>query len=157
MSDLRVPKHKVAVEVLFLGGTREPLELFLAETARSHAGPEELSDLLAGSDLFLPAIAPGPEKTCFLNRQSVVAIVVDDPGAGADPALAHTLPTAHEVELRLSDGQTLRGVVAYLRPPERSRIGDFLNEPEPVLRLRQAGRLLFVNKSVVTRVDILGS
>ena len=39
-----------------------------------------------------------------------------------------SIPTEHEVEVLLESGRTLRGLVSYLRPLERSRLVNALNE-----------------------------
>ena len=49
----------------------------------------------------------------------------------------------------------LRGLVSYLRPPDRSRLVEFLNEPEPFFRLLEGASLVLVNKRHVVRVTLL--
>jgi hypothetical protein len=66
-----------------------------------------------------------------------------------------SIPTEHEVEVLLQDGTTLRGLVSYLRPAERSRLVDYLNEPPPFFRMIDAGVLVLVNKRHAVRVTLL--
>src|SRR3954468_14425956 len=122
MSDeLRVPKHKVAVEVLLPGGAARQVMFFLAEFAGSHAGHERLSDLLNGAAEFVPALDLATDNMSFLGRRSIAVARV---GAEWEPPEDPALATEHPVEVALVDGSVLRGRVAFVMPPERSRLLD---------------------------------
>lgn len=151
MDELRVPKRRVAAEVLLPGGAARRITLFLAEAAPGHAGPERPSDVLNGGDRFLPAFDEDARAITFLSAAGLAVVRVDPAveQAGSD---AVTLPTEHEVEVLLESGATLRGLVSYLRPPERSRLQDFLNEPAPFFPLLEERAVALVNKRHVARV-----
>jgi hypothetical protein len=150
MSDeLRVPKQKVAVEVLLPGGAARQVQVFLAEFASTHVGPERLSDLLNGDSEFVPALDQELDTMTFLGRRSIaVARVLPE----WEPAEDATLATDHPVEIALADGTTLRGKVSFVLPPERSRLLDYLNDEPPFLRLQEAERVALVNKRHIARV-----
>jgi hypothetical protein len=156
MDDLRVPKTRVAAEVLLPGGGVRRIALFLAEAASRHTGPERPSDLLNGGDDFVPAFDEDAQSMSFLNRAALPAIRLEREleGEDADPL---ALRTEHDVEVLLADGTTLRGLVAYLRPPEHARLVDFLNEPEPFFRLVEERAITLVNKRHVARVALVKS
>jgi len=154
MEDLRVPKRRVPVQVLLPGGMKTPMVMFLSEVAADHTGPERPSDLLNGGDDFVPAFDEAGKVMTFLNRSAIAAIRLD-PAIDADVDEEVSIPTEHEVELLLQDGSTLRGLVSFLRPSERSRLIDFLNEAPPFFRLIDAGTLVLVNKRHVARVTLL--
>jgi len=154
MDDLKVPKHRVAVEVLLPGGAARRMALFLAEAAPDHAGPEVPLDLLNGRHDFVPAVDEEAGAMAFLHRAGVPVVrVARTLDADADDL---TLPTEHEVEVLLRDGSTLAGLVSYVRPPDRSRLVDVLNEPPPFFRLLQGEQVAYVNKSHVARVALRG-
>jgi hypothetical protein len=151
MEDLRVPKRRVAAEAILAGGGGRRITLFLAEAASHHTGPERPADLLNGGDDFVPAFDEEAGAMTFLNRTGVAAVRV--PGREAeDDGAELTLPTEHAVEVVLLSGAALRGLVSYLRPPDRSRLVDFLNEPEPFFRLIEDHAVVLVNKRHVARV-----
>ncbi len=151
MEDLRVPKRRVAAEALLPGGDARRITLFLAGAASHHAGPERASDVLNGRDEFVPAFDEDAGAMTFLNRAGLAAVRV--PGREVeDDGAELTLPTEHEVEVVLQGGATLRGLVSYLRPADRSRLVDFLNEPEPFFRLLEEHAVALVNKRHVVRV-----
>lgn len=154
MDDLRVPKRRIPVEVLLPGGRTCKMAMFLSEVAADHTGPERPSDLLNGGDDFVPAFDETGKAMTFLNRSTIAAVRLD-PALDADVEEDVSIPTEHEVELLLQDGTSLRGLVSYLRPSERSRLVDFLNEAPPFFRLIDAAVLVLVNKRHVVRVSLL--
>jgi len=156
MDELRVPKRRVAAEVLLPGGAGRRITLFLAEAAPGHAGPERPSDLLNGGDGFVPAFDEDARAITFLNVGGLAVVRVERE-LEQTAADALTLPTEHEVEVLLESGSTLRGLVSYLRPPERSRLVDFLNEPAPFFQLIEERAVALVNKRHVARVAPLKS
>ena len=156
MDELRVPKRRVAAEVLLPGGAGRRITLFLAEAAPAHAGPERPSDLLNGGDGFVPAFDEDARAITFLNVGGLAVVRVERE-LEQTAADALTLPTEHEVEVLLESGSTLRGLVSYLRPPERSRLVDFLNEPAPFFQLIEERAVALVNKRHVARVAPLKS
>lgn len=153
MEDLRVPKRRIPVEVLLPGGGIRPMALFLSEVAADHTGQERPSDLLNGGDDFVPAWDEAGQAMTFLNRSAISAVRLD-PALDTDVDEDVSIPTEHDVEFLLQDGTTLRGLASYLRPTERSRLVDFLNEPPPFFRLLDGAALLLVNKRHVVRVTL---
>lgn len=154
MQDLRVPKRRVAAEVVLPDAESRRIFLFLAEAASCHAGPERPSDLLNGGDDFVPALDEASGGMTFLNRAGIALVRVDRT-LEIDDADAVTLPTEHEVEVLLGSGAQLRGFVSYSRPVDHSRLIDFLNEPSPFFRLVEERAIALVNKRHVSRVALL--
>jgi hypothetical protein len=154
MDELRVPKHRVDADVLLPGGGARRIALFLAEAAPDHDGPERPLDLLNGSAEFIPAFDEGSGQMTFVNRSVVPALRV---AREAQPEELPTIPTEHEVELLLSDGTALRGLVSYLRPTPHARLVDFLNEPPPFFRLLEEDAVTLVNRRHVARVALTSS
>jgi hypothetical protein len=154
VEELRVPKRRVPVEVVLPGGTARRVILFLAEAAPGHEGPERPSDLLNGSGAFVPALDEASGGMTFLNRSSI-ALARVPADAEPEPGVGFTIPTEHEVAVRLLDGTELGGLVSYVLPPERSRLGDFLSEPAPFFRLLERGGVTLVGRAHVASVTIV--
>lgn len=152
MDELRVPKHRIAAQVLLPGGATRSISLFLAEAAQDHDGPERPLDLLNGRADFLPALDEATGLMTFLNRTAVSAVRV---ASEVEPEELPTIPTEHEVELLLSDGAVLRGIVSFVRPTPHARLVDVLNEPTPFLRIVEEDAVALVNKRHVARVALL--
>jgi hypothetical protein len=153
MSDLRVPKREVAVEVVLPGGEARQLSIYLAEGAASHPGPERPSDLLNGSAPFIPAREAASGAMTFLHRASIAVARVAAEEEPADDAF--TIPIEHEVEITLTDGSLLTGLVGYFAPEFHQRLVDFLNRPEPFLRLLERDRVALVGRAHVAQVTLL--
>ena len=151
MSDeLRVPKRRAQVEVLMPGGKALPVTVFLAEFASTHAGAERVSDLLnAAEGEFIASVDSTSDALTFLNRQNVAAARVSLEWEGEEELEG---AEAHEVEIALADGTLLKGRVRYLLPPERSRLNDYLNDPQPFVRLSHGDQVTLVNKRHIARV-----
>jgi len=145
--DLKVPKQRAEVEVLFPGGGVRQVVVFLAEFAEEHSGAERLSDLLNGPGEFLPAIDLQNDAVIFLGRQSIAAARVRPRWEPANPVAG----AEHEVEITLADGATLWGRINFVLPPER-RLLDYLNLAEPFLRLQEKDKVSLINKRHIARV-----
>jgi hypothetical protein len=155
VQDLRVPKRRVAVEVVLPGGAVRRVAVFLAEAAPSHGGPERLSDVLNGSEEFIPAFDEEAQRMTFLARRAIALVRVAHE-VEADEEDDLTIPTEHEVEITLADGGLLRGLVSYLRPGN-ARLVDFLNERAPFFRLLERDAATLVSRRHVARVALIGS
>jgi hypothetical protein len=151
VSELRVPKRRVEVEVAFTDGERRRLALFLAGSAAERAGPERVSDALCGDARFLPALDADGGDLHLLARAAISFVrlaAAEEPGDAEEL----TIPTEHALEVVLRDGARLAGTVSYVLPPERSRPIDFLNEAPAFFRLFTApGEVLLVNREQVSR------
>ncbi len=150
--ELRVPKRHVQVEVLIPGGGARQVTVFLAEFASTHSGPERLSDLLNAHDDFLPVLDVATGGTMFIGRHSIAAARV---APEWEPAEQTEEGDRHELEIVLTDGTQLRGAVAFVPPPGRSRLLDFLNEPQPFLRLAESEKVALIHKRHIARVTPL--
>jgi len=148
---LRIPKHRAEVEVTGAEGRARRFSLFLSECASGHGGPERVVDLLNGPREFLPAIDCETDSTTFLARSAILIARVAGPLWDVDEM---NLPLEHEVEVVLSDGKALTGLVSYVLPSESSRVVDYLNDPAPFLALVEGERVALVNKRHVLRVSL---
>ena len=152
--DLRVPKRRVPAEVVLPGGRTRRIAVFLSDAAADHSGPEVPGDLLNGREDFIPALDEEDGVMTFLNRHGLSVVRVGRETASGDDD-APTIPTEHEVEILLRDGTSLRGLVSYLRPPDRARLVDYLNESTPFLPLHEENALALVNKRHLSRVVLV--
>jgi hypothetical protein len=147
--ELKVPKRRAQVELLLPGGGSRQVLVFLAEFAGSHAGHERLSDLMNGPNEFLPAVDLTTDTMSFVGRAGIAAARV-----GREWESSYGLGDAeeHEVEITLAGGTTLRGIVQFELPPDRSRLLDYLNDVKPFVRLDEGEKVILVNKRHIARV-----
>lgn len=156
MDELRVPKQTAHVELALSHGQTRRVSLYLAEYASGHHGAERVSDLLNGAQEFLPALDADTSTVLLISRSSILRATVeasrelDDTEAGDD---AQVIPVA----VSLAEGSTVRGVVRFLRPAERARLVDYLNEPERFLRLldEESASAIFISKRMIVDVRVV--
>jgi len=154
LEELRVPKHRVKAQIVLPGGETREVLVFLAEATPERTGGERLSDLLNGGAKFLPAMDAATQGLLLINASSIAVARVD---AAHEPREEDqlTILTEYEVEVRLVDGQRLRGLITYVMPEGRSRLTDYFNEAQPFLRLVQDSQVALVNKLHVAYVETL--
>ncbi|MFY0522539.1 hypothetical protein ACN28I_04785 [Archangium gephyra] len=130
--------------------------MFLAEAAPGHTGGERLSDLLNNSgSLFIPAVDADTEAMTFVHCENLALARV---AAELEPNVVDqfTIPTEHEVEVTMMDGQKLRGLITYVLPEAHSRLTDYLNHSAPAFfPVLEGERVALVNKRHVAYVETL--
>jgi hypothetical protein len=149
MEPLKVPKRRVVIDVAFADGESRRVAVFLSELASAHGGQERVADLFNGAQEFIPAAEIEGAAMSFLARDAIAVVRSDEPLWDRDEV---NLPDEHEVEVLLGNGQSVRGLLSYVLPPERCRVVDYLNEEAPFFALLEDGRTALVNKRHVRRV-----
>lgn len=157
LESLSIPKRRVAAQFVLPGGASRDVAVFLAEAAPGHnlPGGERLSDLLNGSgSQFIPAVDADTDTMTFVRCENLALARVD---AKLEPNVVDqfTIPTEHEVEVRLVDGHRLRGLITYVRPDPHSRLTDYLNSTPPFFPVLEGEKVALVNKRHVAYVEIL--
>jgi hypothetical protein len=155
--EYRVPKREISAEALFVGHPLRIVHLFLGDRAQSHDGAESLSDLLNGPGDFLPAIEP-PRGLVLLHKEALMALSVaaeiEVHSSPAQQGEATKLGTRVSVSIFLLDGREIDGVVQFVMPQGKSRLVDFLNEPERFFAVRDGTRAHLVNKRCIVRISV---
>lgn len=118
--------------------------LFVHTQSRSHAGEEDPAELLNQQDPFLIVRRDDPEELRFYQRSAIVRAEYRDAAPQAD-----IQPFA--CRLYLMDGSVISGWVREALPPDRSRLIDYLNQPETrfVRVWTEDQQVCLVNKSYI--------
>ncbi len=120
-------------------------EIHLQMLARHHSGPETTTDFLSREEPFF-ALSLEHEQPVFVAKAQVLYLglpsqqVIDDP----DRAVA---AQRIELEIELSDGSRLEGIVMMELPPDRPRALDFLNSAASFFPLWTADAVRLVNRN----------
>jgi hypothetical protein len=144
VSELRVPVRRARVEV-HTELERRCAVIFLAP----ECSPE---DLLESDTPFFPAEERGAVR--LFARSSVVSVVVD-----AAEAPLHSLAAAgvsyerRSVAVHLRTGKMIAGVVMALSP--FTRMLDLANQPSRSLAVHALGRVHYIAKAYVERIEEL--
>lgn len=154
MERLKVPKLRTRVDFQMPTGEAATVAVYLSEFAHDHAGPERLSDLLNGGREFIPGHDLEHDRTVFISTRNVsVARMVLD--IETDPDEQYTLPREAEIRVLLRDGQEVTGLLTYIRPEDRARVIDYLNEAPPFFPIVEKDHVALVNKHHVARIELL--
>lgn len=143
---------KLPARVVTCDGGSLAVSFFLHPSLARAARPESLFDRLNDDrGEFLPCSLEG--EVCLLSRNWVLYVEVSESDAGALQARVPGV-SRHDVELDLSNGETLRGELVYgARSAGQARVSDYLNlEPDPFLLLEIGERVLYVNRQALTMV-----
>jgi hypothetical protein len=158
MSEFKVPKRQLRVEILIAGMTPVQLHLFQAEHALSHNGFERPSDLLNRGLPFFPAL--GLDGAAHvLRRDAVLRMTVgrsaeigaDDPADDGpeSPGLVRI-----DLEVTFDTGIGARGRVVFVQPENRRRLVDYLNDCPQFFALRDQDKVHIVNKARISRFSL---
>lgn len=146
---MRLPKNRVPVEIS-VGGDIVNGEVFLAEYALDHAGPERVSDLLGGPDDFFPVIG-SDERVRIVARQAIRWARVPRGGIAAEEEPPPDA-TSIAVRVKLDDGRELAGTFLFLAPPGRTRLQDYLNDSGRFLPLFTEQSVVLIARAHLTSV-----
>lgn len=142
LAGLVLPRNRVAVEIS-AGNATIVGELFLADYASEHAGPERVGDRLNGNDEFFPVLG-SDERIRVVSRRNIRWVAIP-PHAHGEVEIPGE-PTETAATLTLVDGSTLAGTLRYVAPASRSRVQDYLNDGPRFVPLHQEARILLVNR-----------
>ena len=121
--------------------------LYLGETAESHFGPERPSDLLNGSNPFIPATDDDGTFTLLQRDAISVCTITADAEAGATPPAAGAESAiSYAIRVRLSGGRQLAGELRFVRPEGQQRLQDGLNDAAPFFAVWEGDRVHLVSR-----------
>jgi hypothetical protein len=126
LSEFRVEKSRASATLTLSNGNVVHGCFFLSGTARTHAGPEGVRDVLNGDSGFFPFEGgrAGESKTILYNRDHLVLVELHDKGEprrvpGYDVAIEKS------VTMLMSNGMRLKGAVRVFLPHGSDRLSDF--------------------------------
>lgn len=127
--------------------------LFVHTQSRHHAGEQDPSELLNEPEPFLIVQRDDPDELRFYQRSAIVRAEYQP----SDPPTPVDTPVC-PCRLYLMDGSVISGEVREALPPDRSRLIDYLNQPDTrFLRLwLEDDQVCLVNKSYIIHATDLG-
>ncbi len=120
-------------------------EIHLQMLARLHSGPETPSDFLNRDEPFF-VLSLEDEQPVFVSKAQVLYLKLPPQPAIEDPDRA-VAARRIELEVELSDGTLLEGIVMMELPPDRLRALDFLNAAPPFFPLWTTDAVRVVNRN----------
>lgn len=120
-------------------------EIHLQMLARLHSGPETPTDFLNRDDQFF-VLSLEDEQPVFVAKAQVLYLKLPPQPAIEDPDRA-VAARRIELEVELSDGTLLEGIVMMELPPDRLRALDFLNSAAPFFPLWTVDAVRVINRN----------
>lgn len=146
---LRVPKNLRPVVLWVHPEGRVVGSLFVHRQSVHHPGEETPLEVLNRDAPFVVVRRDDPEETRFYNRASIIRLELEEVSR---PPLETVRPLV--CILHMMDGSVLEGTVMKSMPPDRARLFDLLNQPEPFVKLYlQDQRAILINKAYVMYVE----
>jgi hypothetical protein len=151
MSEYHIEKNRSPVVVRTRSGEIFSGDIFLQLYGRHDGGGERPIDLLNSAEHFFP-VRSNTGEIVILAKDQVVSVAWEDP-SGTDENPLQTITKRVDVEVGLTDGETISATVLLEVPEDHPRLLDFLNlGKQRFMSLETTGGRLFVNRSMVERV-----
>jgi hypothetical protein len=128
-------------------------DVHLQPLAERHSGPETAVDLLNRPEAFFAVTLEG-EQPLFLAKSQVLYLKLAADQATEDPDRVSAARRI-ELEVELSDGSLLEGLVMFELPPDRPRVLDFLNLAPAFFAFSSEDGVRIINREHVRAVSPL--
>lgn len=139
---------------IYLTGHRQIAgDIYLLLAAETHNGPESPLDLMNRDEAFFVVMQDG-ERPVILAKSQVLYLRLPPQPAIDDP-VRESAAGHLRLDLELSDGTAVEGLVAFELPPSRPRMLDFLNLVPGFFAMETAGATVLLNKSHIRTVSPL--
>ncbi len=152
MQELAVERRTVEVAIRFPGQEVVRGHLFLALTAKGHAGPETVLDLMNEPEPFFVLKVDGEPPVRMINKERIIEVEVGPADEPPEDDPGQAVAKEEEMTLMFQDGFGLSGTARVELPPAKSRLIDFLNYSERFFSLRDGGGTHVVNRKHISHV-----
>jgi hypothetical protein len=154
MSEFRVEKRRAEAELTLSSGGLLQGWFFLSGSSATHAGPERVADVLNAESGFFPFQVPatGAPDTVLINRPHVISVRLLEQTTEAQRDPGYEVATERQVELLLSNGETLSGSVRVYRPQGRDRLSDYARSTDMFRYVENAEGTFVVNSAHIVQL-----
>lgn len=148
-----VPKVSIKVKAVMTAGAPHAGGAYLAETARDHAGPQRLEDMLNESEPFF-AIAHA-RGFSILNKRNLLYLTTSDRVEMDYYRNLTSLVRREDVAMSLRGRKALRGTILIEMPEGMARVQDYLNSGRAFLPLLVGRELALVNTASIVSIRLV--
>ena len=154
MSEYRFEKERVQATLMLAPGASIHGSFFVAGHSSMRQGRERVGDLLNEQPGFFPfELQDG--STVLYNRAHVVAVALEPPINEASEDSGYAVATQRHVDVVLSTGMHVRGVVAVYSPPGHQRLSDYARSAEAFRYLVTQKNTLIINVAHIVELTEL--
>ncbi len=151
MESLVVPKRKIPVRIHTIDSDTITGQFYAAlQTVKGT--PEGVVDRLNDPrEKYVPVAMEG--KHVLVKKASIVMVEVDESARDREKQTAHGI-TEHRLEVRMSEGSKVHGLVKAWMEPARSRALDLLNSSVPTfIEVLSEKRIVIINGDHIVAVS----
>ena len=145
---MQVEKIKRRATLCRSDGVKLDVNLFLSPYAEGHSGRELLLDILNSDSSFLPMEDIHAGTIIFFNKDRILSLEI----AQRDLLDETLFGRKKDVQVELTNGETLERSLFLEMPEERSRVSDYLNSPSRFVYLCGNKNDIILNKAFVFSV-----
>ena len=154
MSEYRFEKERVQATLMLAPGTSVSGSFFVAGHSSVRQGRERVGDLLNSQAGFFPfELRDG--STVLYNRAHVVVVALELPISEAAQDSGYAVAMQRHVDVVLSTGMHVRGIVAVYSPPGHQRLSDYARSPEAFRYLVTQKNTLIINVAHIVELTEL--
>ncbi len=149
----QIPKFEAQVELLLVNKRCLKGKIFLSIIPSTALGHTPLLDCMNESIKFFPFLSDESTEVEIINKSALVEVVIatamekDE----TDKVLAETV-WSENIEVNCHPFFSLKGKIFLDLPANRSRVLDFLNQPETFFALQKGKQSHIINKAFITSV-----
>ena len=153
-AEYRIPKRAVKAQVMIGGEPPRELQFFVGPRAAHHDAGERPSDVLNGSEAFVP-VRDAKGQTWLLNLDAVLVVTV----AAHEENMSRTLEfqtssaACLDVVMGLEGSLRVRGSVRYVLPEGQQRLQNYLRQAQRFVALHDGPWVHLVNRHRVIWVQ----
>jgi len=151
MDKFKVDKLKYPIILKMVDDSRIKGDIFLDIYSPIHRGRDMVQELMESEKSFFSLIMREDNSVVFINKVSVVKIILEERDSLEDLTLGKQKP----VKIVLVDGEILSGKINLSIPGEKVRISDSLNSTSKCLYLYRNDQDVILNTSHIITVQPL--
>ena len=137
-----IEKHSQSARLLLTDGRTLEVQLYLADFAQTHGGPQTVRDLIDEPGTVLPAVDADNEFVLF--HKAAVSGVAVSPSELDLKGYWHEIPAT----LRLTGAHRLDGTL-LVEDGSGERLSDVINHAGDWLRMRQSDQLIWIRMAAL--------
>lgn len=147
MTEQKIAKNRQQVVFSLADGSEMEGDVFLSLYEAHRQGPQRVGELLNGRDTFIPLKTA--DGTVHLNIRNVIKARIPTEQERHDLMM---LGKKYRVRIATLQGETIEGDIYVDLPRDRSRVSDYLNQPERFLRIFVSGHIVYMARRLILTV-----
>lgn len=147
MSDQRISVRSCQVDLMLANGTSLSGDIFLQLYGEHSTGPQRVDEILNGDDNFIPIQVEGAIE--LVNLEQVISLRTS---YNSEWFALLTLGVKHSVWVEPLHGSAFDATIYANRPNGKTRVKDFLNQPDRFLPFLCDDQVIFLARTKIVRV-----